>query len=249
MPVGLLLVLMGAVLPGLTADEPGGLRGQVRAHVRKEGPAILREFAALLAIPNLASDGPNIRRNADLIVERLAARGVKARLLSGEGGPPVLFGELRREGARRTLGVYAHYDGQPVDPREWAGGEPFRPVLRDRPLEEGGREVDLAALAGPPAGEWRLYGRGSGDDKAPIVGFWAPRRGGHPFLRQRQVPLRGGEEAGSPHFRTVLERNRELLAADGWILGPRLTTSRVMLQRWRGTRPGRLREQRPGAPS
>jgi hypothetical protein len=32
-------------------------------------------------------------------------------------------------------------------------------------------------------------------------------------------------------------------------LGPRLTPSRVMLRSWRGTRPGRLCEQRPGAPS
>jgi acetylornithine deacetylase/succinyl-diaminopimelate desuccinylase-like protein len=235
MPVGLLLVLMGAVLPRAAADEPGGLRGQVRAHVRKEGPAILREFAALLAIPNLASDGPNIRRNADLIVERLAARGVKARLLRGEGGPPVVFGELRREGARRTLGVYAHYDGQPVDPREWAGGEPFRPVLRDRPLEEGGREVDPSALAGPPSGEWRLYGRASGDDKAPIVGFWAAldalAAAGIPSSVNVKFLFEGEEEAGSPHLRTVLERNQELLAADGWILcdGPVHQTRRMQV--------------------
>ncbi|HKC13443.1 MAG TPA: peptidase M20, partial [Vicinamibacteria bacterium] len=79
MPVGLLLVLMGAALPGAKADDPAALRAAVRGHVRKQGPAILREFAALLAIPNLASDGPNIQKNADLIVERLAARGVQAR--------------------------------------------------------------------------------------------------------------------------------------------------------------------------
>ena len=234
MPVGLLLVLMGAALPGAKADDPAALRAAVRGQVRKQGPAILREFAALLAIPNLASDGPNIQKNADLIVERLAARGVQARLLNGEGGPPVVFGELRREGARRTLGVYAHYDGQPVDPREWAG-EPFRPVLRDRPLEEGGREVDWSALAGPPAGEWRLYGRGSGDDKAPIIGFGAAldalAAAGIPPSINVKFLFEGEEEAGSPHLRTVLERNRELLAADGWILcdGPVHQTRRMQV--------------------
>ncbi|HXB54882.1 MAG TPA: hypothetical protein VN461_08880 [Vicinamibacteria bacterium] len=35
----------------------------------------------------------------------------------------------------------------------------------------------------------------------------------------------------------------------GYLIGPLLTTFRVMLQSWGGTRPGWLREQRPGAPS
>jgi acetylornithine deacetylase/succinyl-diaminopimelate desuccinylase-like protein len=234
MPAGLLLVLLGAVLPEAKANEPGALRAAVRAYVRKEGPAILREFAALLAVPNLASDGPNLRRNAELIVERLAARGVTGRLLDGEGGPPLVYGELRRAGARRTLGVYAHYDGQPVDPREWAG-EPFKPVLRDHPLEEGGREVDLATLSGPTAGEWRLYGRGSGDDKAPIVGFWAAldalAAAGIPSSINVKFLFEGEEEAGSPHLRAVLERNRDLLTVDGWILcdGPVHQTRRMQV--------------------
>ena len=34
--------------------------------------SILREFSDFLAIPNLASDGPNIRRNATRLIEMLA---------------------------------------------------------------------------------------------------------------------------------------------------------------------------------
>ena len=43
---------------------------------------IMEEFTKLLAIPNVASDTANIRRNADLISEMLAARGVKTQLLT-----------------------------------------------------------------------------------------------------------------------------------------------------------------------
>jgi len=44
------------------------------------------------------------------------------------------------------------------------------------------------------------------------------------------------------HLSITLSRHQHLL-------GPRLTTSSVMLRSWGGTRPGWLREQRPGAPS
>jgi len=54
--------------------------------------AILGEFVDLLAIPNLASDHVNIRRNADRIVELLGKRGVAAHLLEVEDAPPVVFG-------------------------------------------------------------------------------------------------------------------------------------------------------------
>ncbi|HZU23207.1 MAG TPA: hypothetical protein VE998_10280, partial [Terriglobales bacterium] len=46
---------------------------------------ILHDYADLLAIPNLASDQVNIRRNAERILALLVARGVNARLLEVAG--------------------------------------------------------------------------------------------------------------------------------------------------------------------
>ena len=48
----------------------------------------------------------------------LAARGFKAELLETSGNP-LVFGELAVPGATRTLLLYSHYDGQPVDPKAW----------------------------------------------------------------------------------------------------------------------------------
>ena len=77
---------------------------------------------------------PIFAKNAVAIVALLEKRGVKTRLLEEAGAPPVVFGEIETPGATRTLVFYAHYDGQPLDPKEWAT-PPWQPVVRDAPLE------------------------------------------------------------------------------------------------------------------
>jgi acetylornithine deacetylase/succinyl-diaminopimelate desuccinylase-like protein len=211
------------------------VRQSVAAWRSKNEVAILRELAELMAIPNLASDAPNIRRNAEHIVGLLQRRGVRARLLEGEGGPPVVYGELEAPGARRTVVVYAHYDGQPVDERRWTS-PPWTPVLRTAPLDEGGRAVALDTLApGQAQPEWRLYGRSAGDDKAPIVAVLAAIDALQAAGVARSVNLKfffeGEEEAGSPHLAQVLARHAGVLQADGWLFcdGPVHQTRRPQL--------------------
>jgi acetylornithine deacetylase/succinyl-diaminopimelate desuccinylase-like protein len=182
---------------------------------------ILQELAALLAIPNLAKDGPSIRKNAEHLAALLGRRGLTTRLLDGADGPPAVYGERLAPGAKRTLAIYAHYDGQPVTEADWAT-PPWAPTLRDGPVEKGGRVIPLEGLAGPVNGEWLLYGRSAGDDKAPIMAL-AGALDALASLRATpsvnlKVFLDGEEEAGSPHLRAVLEKNKDLLRADAWLL-------------------------------
>jgi acetylornithine deacetylase/succinyl-diaminopimelate desuccinylase-like protein len=181
---------------------------------------ILRDFADLLALPNLARDTENIRRNATAVAVALEKRGVKTRLLETAGAPPVVYGELLTPGATRTVVFYAHYDGQPLDPKEWAS-PPWQPVFRDRPVEKDGRVVQL-----PPTGkvdaEWRLYARSASDDKAPIIAIAAALdalKASRVALQQNvKFVFEGEEEGGSPHLAEILEKNRELLRSDLWLI-------------------------------
>jgi len=91
--------------------------------------AILDELMTLLAVPNVSSDKPNIQRNAELIAKMIEARGLTPKLASVPGGNPVVVTDIRTPGATRTIGLYAHYDGQPLDPKEWAS-PPFEPVIK-----------------------------------------------------------------------------------------------------------------------
>jgi acetylornithine deacetylase/succinyl-diaminopimelate desuccinylase-like protein len=188
--------------------------------VRRE-PQILSEFRGLLAIPNVASDTVHIRKNADAIAEMLEKRGLHPELLEVDGAPPAVFAELAAPGAAKTVIFYAHYDGQPVDPAQWAG-QPWTPVLRDRPLEQSGQIVPWNQVTAPVPGQWRLYARSAGDDKAPIIGFLAALD----LLRAERIApsvrlkffFEGEEEAGSPHLEAILRKYADRLRGDLWIL-------------------------------
>lgn len=203
-----------------SATSAETIRAEVRGWRQGHERQVLREYVELLSIPNLASDAPNIRRNADHIAALLERRGVKTRLLDGEGGPPVVYGELLAPGATKTLVVYAHYDGQPVDPAQWQTA-PWRPVLLDKPLENGGREVPLAGDSAIDP-EWRLYARSTSDDKAPVIALAAALDALRAIRRAPSINLKlffeGEEEAGSPNLAKVLEKHKDLLRADLWLL-------------------------------
>ncbi len=183
---------------------------------------IISEFTKLLAVPNVASDTPNIRRNADLILQMLAARGVKTQLLAIPNVPPVVYGEINTPGATRTLIFYAHYDGQPVEPAKWVGGDPFKPTLRSASLEANGKDISFPNKGEKFDPEWRLYSRASGDDKAPIIALVTALDA----LKANKIKLtsnikfffEGEEEAGSVHLENILAQFPDLVKGDVWLV-------------------------------
>jgi acetylornithine deacetylase/succinyl-diaminopimelate desuccinylase-like protein len=195
---------------------------------------IADEFVALLSIPNVSSDRDNIRRNAETIVQMMQKRGVAARQVSVPGSNPVVFGEIRTQGAARTIGFYAHYDGQPLDPKEWAN-PPFQPTLRNGQLEKDGQIIPLPKPDAPFDPEWRLYARSAGDDKAPIIAMFAAvdalRAAGLRLKSNIKFAFEGEEEAGSPNLEKILTANKDLFAADVWLMcdGPVHQTRRPLI--------------------
>ena len=217
-----LLLLGASPLLAQRAPTTETVRAAVREWRIRNEPAVLRELWSLLAIPNLASDSASIGRNADTLVAMLTRRGVSARKLDAPGSPPAVYGELRVPRATRTIVMYAHYDGQPVDPARWAT-PPWTPTLRDAPLERNGRVIPLPDRGGLLDDDARLYARSASDDKAPIIAMLAAIDA----LRAARIPLsvnlkfffEGEEEAGSDHLEPMLRRHAQLMGADGWIFG------------------------------
>src|SRR5207302_11474534 len=134
--------------------------GRVRAWRAQHEAAILRELFELLAIPNVAANKDDIQRNAATLKAMFERRRFTADILPTSGSPVVLAERRAPGGGRRTMAFYFHYDGQPVDPREWTHGPPFAPVIvvrdgsseRSRPTPQPGETIN---------GEWRVYARSS----------------------------------------------------------------------------------------
>jgi len=237
---GLVLLLFfylnaDAVTRSLMSRDPIALNtNKILDYIRNHETAILKEYSEFLSLPDVASDKENIRRNATFLLSMLHKRGVRAGLLEEKDSPPVVYGEVAAPRAERTILFYAHYDGQPVNPSQWKTN-PWKAILMDKPLEEGGTEIPLDFGRGKENGEWRLYARSASDDKAPIMTLLAALDA----LKANDVPLsvnvkfifEGEEEAGSPHLGSILEKHKDSFKADGMLLcdGPVHQTRRMQV--------------------
>ena len=225
----------------------------VRNWTQRQQPALVQEFVSFLSIPNVAADTAHLLENALWIRRKMQDLGIgNVRLLTGKGSgyPPAVYGEVIVPGARETLGFYAHYDGQPVNPAQWAKGlSPFTPALYDGSLMSGGKPVafPMAGASGAVSGsgvssgagiyrpEWRIYARGASDDKAGVfailTAYAALSAGGMRPACNLKFLFEGEEEAGSLHLGDIFEANTGLLKTDCWLIcdGPVHQTGRKQI--------------------
>src|SRR5258705_9743835 len=112
----------------------------IRKYGNKNAGNIISEFSAFLSLPNVAADPAGQQKNAAFIMAMMNKRGIqKVQLLTAStaGTPPVVYGEVIVPGAKQTLIFYAHYDGQPVNPAQWAKElDPFQPKLFSNAIDK-----------------------------------------------------------------------------------------------------------------
>ncbi len=217
------IIVFGMLILALLSSPGAAQSGAetARAYRQANEASIVRDFAELLSYPNRASDTEDIQRAAEYIRDRLIEEGVTSELLQIDGAPPIVYGELNVPGATRTLGIYVHYDGQPVDPSNWTT-PPFEPTLFTAAMESGGEPRPMPVDGETVNPEWRIYARSAGDDKAPIAAILpvlrAFREGDITATSNLIFFFDGEEEAGSPHLSEYMERWRERLdRIDIWL--------------------------------
>jgi len=211
------LTLAAAILAAPAQAAP-------EASVKQDKSAILTEFTDLLAIPNVATNVADIRRNADHIMAMMARRGLAPRLLEGDNAnvPPAIYGEWLVPGAKRTLVLYAHYDGQPVTPEDWKSTQPFEPKIYTDRLDRGGKQMAFPPAGQPINPEWRIYARSASDDKLGVMAILeavsALKAQGKRPTYNLKIFFEGEEEMGSPNLASLLARHRDALKSDGWVI-------------------------------
>jgi len=218
-----LLLLCFPIDQSVSAQSPAVLA--IRKFGKENAGNIINEFSEFLSLPNVAADPVGQQENAAFIIAMMKKRGIqKVQLLNAStaGTPPAVYGEVMIPGAKQTLIFYAHYDGQPVNPAQWAAGlEPFHPKLFTNAIDKAGTNIPFPT-DGSYENEWRIYARGASDDKA---GVDAILNAYDAIKKNRLTPgcnlkffFEGEEEAGSPHLSEILEKHQSLLQSDLWII-------------------------------
>jgi acetylornithine deacetylase/succinyl-diaminopimelate desuccinylase-like protein len=211
------LFLIPLILSLAAPAQPASQKEQIKQYIAAHQQPLIQEFLTLVAIPDLHTDLPNIRRNAEQLRLMLDKRHMNPEIWETPSAP-VVFGERIVPGATRTILFYIHFDGQPIEPARWKQPEPFTPVLRDGSLDDNAKTItDISNLTTFPD-SWRIYARAAGDDKGPIEAFVGAIESLDALhitpTSNIKVILHGEEEGGGSSLDYVVKKYPEKLHSD-----------------------------------
>ncbi|KAI0536974.1 cytosolic non-specific dipeptidase [Xylaria digitata] len=207
-----------AVSPGRTYLTPAIQAHQARkmapqldgyfAEVDKLSDHFINRLAKAVAIPSVSSDAsrrPDVVRMGEFLAEELKKLGasVELRPLGKQPDkpeldlPPVVLARYGSDKNKRTILVYGHYDVQPAEKTDGWSTEPFTLTVG----EDG-----------------RMFGRGSTDDKGPVLGWLnaieAHQKAGVDFPVNLLMCFEGMEEYGSEGLDELIEKEGKGYFAD-----------------------------------
>jgi len=166
----------------------------------------LAEAVAIKSVSAWPECRPEIKKMIDWAQHRLEKLGTKCEqkdigLQTLPDGrkiplPPVLFGQLGNDPKKKTICLYGHLDVQPALKEDGWDTEPFELIEKDG----------------------KLYGRGSTDDKGPVIGWIhaieAFQATGSELPVNLKFVFEGMEESGSEGLEELLKKEK-----DGFLKG------------------------------
>ncbi|MEM3153839.1 MAG: M20/M25/M40 family metallo-hydrolase [Candidatus Bathyarchaeia archaeon] len=171
----------------------------VYKYIDEHTEVFIQDLVRLVRQPSVSAKGEGIAECARLVEEMMREAGLSTKVLVGERGNPVIYGEVRSKKSEKTLLFYDHYDVQPPEPLERWDYEPF-----------SGKIVD-----------GKIYGRGVTDNKGNFV---SRLKAVQAFLEAAgDVPVNikffvdGEEEIGSPNLEPIVRAHKQILLADAAI--------------------------------
>ncbi|KAF6805094.1 cytosolic non-specific dipeptidase [Colletotrichum sojae] len=161
-----------------------------------------------VAIPSISADvarRPDVVKMGHFLADELKALGASVELRElgeqpdkpGLQLPPVVLGRYGSDKNKRTILVYGHYDVQPAEKSDGWATEPF-----ELSVDEKGR----------------MFGRGSTDDKGPVLGWLnaieAHQKAGIDFPVNLLMCFEGMEEYGSEGLDDLINAEAKKYFAD-----------------------------------
>ncbi|KAK4657564.1 Cys-Gly metallodipeptidase [Podospora pseudocomata] len=169
--------------------------------------AFIERLRQAIAIPSISSEAarrPDVVRMGHWLADELNKLGAQAELrpLGKQHGtdldlPPVVLARYGNDKNKRTILVYGHYDVQPAEKEDGWETEPFELTVK----EDG-----------------RMLGRGSTDDKGPVLGWLnaieAHKAAGIEFPVNLLMCFEGMEEYGSDGLDDLINAEAKKYFAD-----------------------------------
>ncbi|KAM7213741.1 hypothetical protein V8F06_010875 [Rhypophila decipiens] len=164
----------------------------------------LRQAVAIPSISSEAARRPDVVRMGHFLADELKKLGasVELRELGPQPGtdltlPPCVLARYGNDKNKRTILVYGHYDVQPAEKSDGWDTEPFELTVK----EDG-----------------RMLGRGSTDDKGPVLGWLnaieAHQKAGIDFPVNLLMCFEGMEEYGSEGLDDLINEEGKKYFAD-----------------------------------
>ncbi|KAI0320430.1 CNDP dipeptidase [Amylostereum chailletii] len=174
----------------------------------------IKRLAAAVEIPSISGDPArrdDVFRMASFLESELQAYGVETKRVDlgthvMEGKelplPPAILGRIGHDTSKKTILIYGHFDVQPAELSDGWSFPPFE-LTHDAKTD-------------------RLYGRGSSDDKGPVLGWVNVLEAHHKLQKPLPVNLRfcfeGMEESGSEGLDDMILAEVKK-GADSWFDG------------------------------
>jgi Cys-Gly metallodipeptidase DUG1 len=182
---------------------------KVSAQIDANKDSLIARLAEAVEIPSVSGSAKYRPQTVEMgkwcakALEKIGCENIEFKELGNQtldgqeiGLPPVVFADYK-SGAdsknKKTILVYGHYDVQPANKSDGWNTEPFK-LIHD---EKTGR----------------LYGRGSTDDKGPIIGWIntieAHQQAGVELPVNLKFCFEGMEESGSVGLDQLIEKEAE----------------------------------------
>lgn len=163
--------------------------------LKKNRSRWIEDWVELVRQPSISATGEGVEECCCMIADKMKALGIDTDIYPVKPYP-VIVGRYGASPQKKTVLIYAHYDVMPEGDLKLWKTPPFEPSVRDG----------------------KLYGRGSADNKSPLMAHLEA----FGFLRQEagELPVNviflfeGCEESGSLGLPEFLEAHRQEWKAD-----------------------------------
>ena len=197
-------------------------------------------FFEMLSIPNDGYDTPNIEKNIKWCENTFTNLGFNVeRVMAKSTSPsmpnhPLLIANKFVSKKYKTVLVYFHMDGQPVDPSKWNQEDPFVPILTEN-INDEWVQIDRNRINKNPNPDWRIFGRSTSDDKGPPMMLGNALEILEKLNRKPKFNIKliidFQEEMGSPTVVSAVSLHKEKLQSDFLLIidGPRHPSNKPTL--------------------